>query len=78
MGSEMCIRDRANTTLMGVTKNARPMTARTKRRETYKGLYLTNAPFLANASTGRALKDLVPPTPTPDPSTRGPTPDAAD
>ena len=68
----------ANTTLMGVTKNARPMTARTKRRETYKGLYLTNAPFLANASTGRALKDLVPPTPTPDPSTRGPTPDAAD
>ena len=65
------------TTLLGMTNASRPMTARTKRREANKGLYLTNAPFLSNVPTGRLPRDLVPPTPTPDPS-RASTPDAAD
>ena len=61
-----------------MTNASRPMTARTKRREANKGLYLTNAPFLSNVPTGRLPRDLVPPTPTPDPSSRASTPDAAD
>ena len=65
------------TTLLGMTNASRPMTARTKRREANKGLYLTNAPFLSNVPTGRLPRDLVPPAPTPDPS-RASTPDAAD